>query len=38
MLRVMYKIAQWPISLAIMARRRDLNDFERGFSKEHRGF
>ena len=29
MLRVMYKNAQLPIILAIMARRRDLSDFEK---------
>ena len=35
MLRVMYKNAQLPNIVAIMA-RRDLSDFERGVSKEHR--
>ena len=38
MLRVMYKNVQMPIILNAMARRRDLIDFERGVSKEHRGF
>ena len=38
MLRVMYKNDQFPIILATMARRRDLSDFERGVSKEHRVF
>jgi hypothetical protein len=37
MLRVMYENAQLPVILVIMARRRDLRDFERGVSKEHRG-
>jgi transposase len=38
MLKLMYKNAQLPIILLTIVRRKYLSDFERGVSKEHRGF
>jgi hypothetical protein len=38
MFTVMYKNIQLPIILASMVRRRDLSDFQRMVSKEHRWF